>query len=318
VLNSSHDILTVEPLVSVGIPTYNRPDGLRRTLECITGQTYKNLEIIVSDNCSPGSETEAVSHEFIARDSRIQYYRQDINKGATFNFQFVLEKATGEYFMWAADDDEWRYDFISNCVLCLKENNDIGVVFTKYHVVSSTYPIFKMKHFPDMAFVSNNDPLVRIKGFLLIDENSHKANLIYGLWRIDKIKEFYSQWRNLSDLKLKKRLSIDAIAIIAYLSKYKAMQINQILFIKTYEGFPPGHVFGTILSLKKTVPRVMWQNKKELVENNIDAIKRVLQHEGVWSNRFNDVFEEYLGQINTSSINYTLKSIYRDLIMGII
>ncbi|MBU4370171.1 glycosyltransferase [Patescibacteria group bacterium] len=45
-----------QQLVSVGIPTYNRPESLRRTLECITSQTYKNLEIIISDNCSPNQE----------------------------------------------------------------------------------------------------------------------------------------------------------------------------------------------------------------------------------------------------------------------
>ena len=72
------------PLVSVGIPTYNRPEGLRRTLECITGQTYKDLEIIVSDNCSPGPETEAIAREFMAKDSRIQYFHQEENKGLMF------------------------------------------------------------------------------------------------------------------------------------------------------------------------------------------------------------------------------------------
>ena len=307
-----------EPLVSVGIPTYNRPKGLRRTLECITGQTYRNLEIIVSDNCSPGLETEAVVKEFQETDSRIQWFRQYENIGAINNFKFVLDKANGEYFMWAADDDEWHFNFISNCVLCLKRNNDIGVVFTKYHVISSTYPIIKMKHFPDMAFVSNDDPFVRIKGFLLIDEKSHKANFIYGLWRMEKISEFFSLWCNLSDLRLKMRLSIDAIAIIAYLSKYKAMQINEILFIKTYEGFPPGHVFGTILSFIYTMPRVRWQNKKVLVENNSNVIKSVLQNKGVWNNQFNDIVKEYLDQINTSCIKYTINSLYRDLKMGII
>ena len=97
--------------MSVGIPTYNRPEGLRRTLQCITGQTYKNLEIIVSDNCSPGLETEDVVREFVLKDSRIKYFRQAENQGPTFNLKFVLEKATGEYFMWAADDDEWESQF---------------------------------------------------------------------------------------------------------------------------------------------------------------------------------------------------------------
>ena len=112
------------PLVSVGIPTYNRPKDLRRTLECITGQTYKNLEIIVSDNCSPGPETEAIVREFMAKDARIQYFRQQENKGGEFNFKFVLGKATGEYFMWAADDDYFEHDtLISKLVSKVKEGN---------------------------------------------------------------------------------------------------------------------------------------------------------------------------------------------------
>src|ERR1700722_11490914 len=88
------------PLVSVGIPTYNRADGLRRTLRDICRQTYSNLEIIVSDNASPGEETEAVIREFADTDPRIKYYRQSSNKGAIANFRFVLANSTGEYFMW--------------------------------------------------------------------------------------------------------------------------------------------------------------------------------------------------------------------------
>ena len=86
-------------VLSLGIPTDNRPVGLRRTLECITGQIYKNLEIVVSNNCSPGMDTEPVVRDFMARDNRIRYYKQDINNGLTINFQFVIDKAIGEYFM---------------------------------------------------------------------------------------------------------------------------------------------------------------------------------------------------------------------------
>lgn len=104
------------PLVSVGIPTFNRPEGLRRTLQLLCGQTYPNLEILVSDNASPGSETEAVAREFLDVDPRIKYFRQPSNKGAIANFRFVLEKASGDYFMWAADDDEWDPRFVETCL----------------------------------------------------------------------------------------------------------------------------------------------------------------------------------------------------------
>ena len=106
-MNSFRDTLTVEPLVSVGIPTYNRPAGLRHTLECITGQTYRNLEIIVSDNCSPGPETGMVVREFMAKDPRIQYYRQEVNKGSTQIFEICHRESPANIHV-AADDDGWK------------------------------------------------------------------------------------------------------------------------------------------------------------------------------------------------------------------
>jgi len=46
------------PLVSIGIPTYNRPNELKIAIESIVNQKYNNLEIIVSDNCSSDPAVE--------------------------------------------------------------------------------------------------------------------------------------------------------------------------------------------------------------------------------------------------------------------
>ncbi|MFH1777348.1 MAG: glycosyltransferase family 2 protein, partial [Candidatus Omnitrophota bacterium] len=113
------------PLVSIGVPTYNCPQGLRRSLECICSQAYKNLEIIVSDNCSPDPSVEATVREFSEKDRRIKYFRQEENKGMVFNFQFVISKATGDYFMWLADDDWFEESsYIERCALFLKDHSD--------------------------------------------------------------------------------------------------------------------------------------------------------------------------------------------------
>jgi len=117
-----------KPLVSVGIPAYNRPGGLRRTLESITGQTYRNLEIIVSDNCSPDPNVEHIAREFQKLDNRVQYFRQTENTGAANNFRFVLGKARGEYFMWAADDDFISEDFIWQAIQFFKEHSGYAIV----------------------------------------------------------------------------------------------------------------------------------------------------------------------------------------------
>lgn len=103
-------------VVSIGIPTYNRPVGLRRTLDCMLAQTYGALEILVSDNASPDEEVAKVCREYAERDLRIRVFRQSNGLGIVGNFQFVLAAATGTYFMWAADDDEWEPNFVEACV----------------------------------------------------------------------------------------------------------------------------------------------------------------------------------------------------------
>lgn len=130
-------------LVSVGIPTFNRPDGLRRTLECITKQSYANLEIIVSDNCSTTTDTERVVREIMQRDPRLRYFRQTENIGPTKNIRFVLEQATGEYFMWAADDDEWDPAHIESLIAVLMAHDHVSVAHcqTDYKLLGTGTPL---------------------------------------------------------------------------------------------------------------------------------------------------------------------------------
>jgi glycosyltransferase involved in cell wall biosynthesis len=104
------------PLVTVGIPTFNRPIGLNRTLTCILNQTYTNLEVLVSDNCSTNSEVNAILNDH-SRDARVKVFIQAMNLGAFNNFKFLLRESSGLYFMWAADDDEWEPDFIEKCMI---------------------------------------------------------------------------------------------------------------------------------------------------------------------------------------------------------
>jgi len=174
------------PLVSVGIPTYNRPDGLRRTLECITGQTYKNLEIIISDNCSPGPETENVANEFIARDDRIRYYRQEKNNGAAFNFKFVLEKANGEYFMWMADDDIWEPTFISRLLVFFDNNTEVSVVMCGVKTIDEHGKITSITRYHDFSKPDYN----QFKMALYAVTHNAFSVYIYGLHRTKVIKKY--------------------------------------------------------------------------------------------------------------------------------
>jgi glycosyltransferase involved in cell wall biosynthesis len=99
------------PPVSIGLPVYNGMPLLQRALASLLTQSFRDFELIISDNAST-DDTGAVCEALAARDSRIRYIRQPFNLGAIRNFDFVLRKARAPYFMWAAHDDEWDEHYI--------------------------------------------------------------------------------------------------------------------------------------------------------------------------------------------------------------
>jgi glycosyltransferase involved in cell wall biosynthesis len=115
------------PLVSVGLPTYNRGAQLRRAIESVLAQDYPNLELVISDNGST-DETEALCTEFSQKDSRVRYIRQAVNRGMAYNFRTVLEESRGEYFMWLGDDDWMDANLVSSCVRVLLEDPSQAIV----------------------------------------------------------------------------------------------------------------------------------------------------------------------------------------------
>jgi len=171
------------PLISVGIPTFNRPNELKRTLEMITGQTYQNLEIIVSDNATAGSEVANVMNSFCQLDDRITFFRQDLNVGPTANFQFVLDRARGDYFMWCADDD-WRDSyFVEKLWSKLQDKPDAALAFCNFEERNSV-GLRQLKYPDHLQYLNAFTDLSRCKrlwNFFRQDERLGKANLLYGL-----------------------------------------------------------------------------------------------------------------------------------------
>lgn len=112
------------PLVSVGLPTYNRPKQLEATLQYLINQDYKNIEIIVSDNHSENSSVIEILNRYSKADSRIQFVIQETNIEIEPNFNFVYNRAKGGYFMWVSDDDKFDNNYITECVSFLEANAD--------------------------------------------------------------------------------------------------------------------------------------------------------------------------------------------------
>jgi len=107
--------------VSIGVPVYNGEKYIQRNLDALLAQTYKDFEIIISDNCS-SDNTYKICQNFSKKDNRIKLIRQPSNFGMISNFSFVLKQATGEYFMWSAVDDMILPSFVEENLKILESN----------------------------------------------------------------------------------------------------------------------------------------------------------------------------------------------------
>lgn len=123
-----------DPFFSIIIPTRNRPDYVRDCVASVLKQTYKNFEIIVSDN-----GTTKLCKEVIEKfdDSRIIYKHPESELGPCDNFEFAQEGFRGEYFITLGDKHRLHRNALERVYEAIKKHNtDIisfyGEVFTVF------------------------------------------------------------------------------------------------------------------------------------------------------------------------------------------
>lgn len=171
--------------MTVGIPTYNRPEGLANTLARITSQSYANLEILVSDNCSPDENAvRAVVDPWLKRDPRIRFHRQPTNLGSIGNFFYLVQEAKGEYFCWAADDDDVEPTYIETLVRALQNAPSAAVSMTGYkvHDVMSDPPIH-VDLTQYLYSLQGATAFERMRRYIVQPDHLGKSRLVWGLFR---------------------------------------------------------------------------------------------------------------------------------------
>lgn len=115
-----------EPLVSILVPTYNRPKLLMRTLESLVTQSYKNIEVIVVNDA--GEDVDLFVRQF--KDSRIKYFQNEENKDLAGTRNVALKNSTGDYICLLDDDDiHLKYTLEFRMYMIKKLNAD--VVYTR-------------------------------------------------------------------------------------------------------------------------------------------------------------------------------------------
>jgi glycosyltransferase involved in cell wall biosynthesis len=130
--------LSEEPLVTICIPTYNRPEMLRHSLQSVLRQSYRQLEVIVSDNASD-TDTAAVVDSF--GDDRVRVDRLDANIGLHGNMSRCLHLGTGKYRMMLPDDDLMLPGNVQSKVAFFETHPQVGLVHSAFrHINSGSLP----------------------------------------------------------------------------------------------------------------------------------------------------------------------------------
>jgi glycosyltransferase involved in cell wall biosynthesis len=173
----------VEPRVSIGLPVYNGDQFLAEAIDSLLAQTYRDFELIISDNAST-DRTEAICRERAARDPRIRYYRSDTNRGAMWNFNRVVELARGEYFKWAAHDDKHEPTYVERCVEVLERDASVVLACTQLVDIDEN-DVRKAVDVPDLRWDSPQ-PNVR---FRALANPHHRCESVFGVIRTEALKK---------------------------------------------------------------------------------------------------------------------------------
>jgi len=217
------------PKVRIGFPVYNGEKQIKTALDSLIAQTFTNFELIISDNAST-DKTGTICQEYAKKDKRIRYIRQETNMGIVWNFNFVLQEANTEFFMWASADDVWHHEFIQRNFKFLEKNTDF---IASIGEVEFFYEPWKEKNFESFKNLKSDKKyqLVHpIKGnyedkvkFVF---DFGKSECTYAIFRTEYLKKSM----------IKKRFASWEYPIILKILKYGNLNVEDGVLMYKYMG----------------------------------------------------------------------------------
>ncbi|MGZ4042744.1 MAG: glycosyltransferase family 2 protein [Bacteroidia bacterium] len=154
------------PLVSICIPVYNGNKYIDETILCCINQSYKNLEIIISDNCSTDKTVEYINKY---NDPRIKIFSNETNIGLVANYRKALTYATGKYMAFLGADDGMTLDAVEKEVAIMEspEHKNVVLVNTYIQIINDEGKNVFLK-----KFIFGGGPLSAFWGI--------RSNFLYG------------------------------------------------------------------------------------------------------------------------------------------
>jgi glycosyltransferase involved in cell wall biosynthesis len=172
-----------QALLTVGMPVYNGEQFLRPAIDSILNQTFSNFLLLISDNGSTDN-TRHICEEYAQRDERVRYLREEINRGAVWNFNRLAQLATTAYFVWHSADDEASPEYLETCMALLVTNPDAVLAYTGAMILDASGSLV----------LSANRPRVEVLTTLgrfcsCLSPFPYSDNVLYGVIRTKAIRQ---------------------------------------------------------------------------------------------------------------------------------
>ncbi|HVN84171.1 MAG TPA: glycosyltransferase family 2 protein [Candidatus Binatia bacterium] len=140
-----------KPLVSICIPTYNRANVVGTAIRSALDQTYPNVQVIVSDNCSTDGTVELLERFRREAPDRFRFVVNDSNLGMHANYSRCTELAEGKYFKIICSDDRAYSTMVERQVEALETHPTAAVATARRRRLSDSLlfrlydPLLKMR-----------------------------------------------------------------------------------------------------------------------------------------------------------------------------
>jgi glycosyltransferase involved in cell wall biosynthesis len=192
---------TLKKKISIGMCAYNSELTIKHSIESVISQSFTNWELIIMDDNSSDNTMKIIDY-FSSLDHRIIYINKKIRQGWMNSSIQVLDIASGDFFMWLDADDVISPQWLQ-MLLCAVENGDkiCSIGLLNLVDLNRTLVTNNPSSLRAFKFTTNNFALIRVFFAILIPESFGLVNVLYGLWKIDKLKFVRESTVENSDLR---------------------------------------------------------------------------------------------------------------------